>query len=78
MDEIRLLAQVQELKDKLAALADENARLRAERDTAVAQLDSLLPVATPEEEEEMRRALASAVPLDLPDLIRELESGGAG
>jgi regulator of replication initiation timing len=76
VDEIRLLAQIQELKDKVTALADENARLRAERDTAVAHLDSLLPVATPEEEEEMRRLMATAVPLDLPELIRDLEAGG--
>ncbi len=40
-------------------------------------LDSLLPVATPEEETEMASIMESAVPLDMDRLIREIEAVGS-
>lgn len=53
----RLLMQLQELKDSMAAMANENARLRVERDIARAQMRSLLPSATPEQEAEFKKQL---------------------
>ena len=47
-DPYKLWIQLDTLKEKLWALARENAELRADRDIALAQVDSLLPKATPE------------------------------
>lgn len=76
VDEYRLLVKIDELKRQLRALAEENAALRYERDVARADVRALLPQATPEEEEEMRRLMATAVPGGLERLITELEAEG--
>jgi hypothetical protein len=73
--EMRLIVELDELKQRMATLARENATLRVQRDAAMAKVMSLLPIATPEEEEEMRQLMATAVPLDLEKLIAELEAG---
>ena len=55
--------------------AEELARLREENEIFQRQMHSLLPVATPEEEAEMAAALATAVDLNMDELIREIEAG---
>lgn len=57
-DPYKLLMQLQELKERLIALAHENAQLRIERDIAEARVASLLPKGTPEQEEEWRQLMA--------------------
>lgn len=80
MSEIQLLSMIDELKRQNRELHDENARLRHERDMARANAVAHLPQGTPEEEEEMLRLMATAVPLNLSQLIAEFEAeeGGNG
>ena len=67
--EHKLLTQIQELKDSMMAMASENAKLRVERDIARAQMRSLLPSATPEQEEEFRQQLEAGGLIDSEDVI---------
>jgi regulator of replication initiation timing len=73
MNENTLIATIDELKNKLKSLAEENATLRYERDLARAQAFALLPTATEEEEKEFIRLKQTAVPNGLANLIAELE-----
>lgn len=57
MEQLQLLVQIDELKQRLEVLARENAALRVERDIAWSQVRALLPKATPEQEEEFRKQL---------------------
>lgn len=57
METDRLLMHIAELRDRVIALARENAALRAERDIAQAQASAWAPRATPEQEAEMRRLM---------------------
>jgi hypothetical protein len=54
--------------------AEELARLREENEVLQRQMMSLLPVATPEEEAEMEAALATAVDLNMDEIIRDIET----
>lgn len=72
----RLLADAESLRARVAELEREAEQLRRDRDTFERQMHALLPVASPEEEAEFQRQLATAVPFDLRDLIAELEAGG--
>jgi len=70
-EEMRLNDQLRELKERLHDLAHENAELRVQRDIARAQVYSLLPKATPEQEEELRQQMAGPL-LNFSDVIAEL------
>jgi hypothetical protein len=65
--------------DDLARLDRELESVRRERDTFERHLRSVLPAATPEQEEEFRRQLAEGVWVDglaaIDSIIAELESG---
>lgn len=74
MNEAALVVMVDELKQQLKTLVQENAALRYERDVAKAQVQALLPVATPEQEAEFQRVLKTGVPGGLSKLIAELEA----
>ena len=63
---------------ELDHLRAEMEALRHERDHFERQLRAQLPKATPEQEAEMRRLMATAVPNGLDDLIAELEAKGYG
>ena len=76
--EIRLQLQLQEMKTSLNNLANENARLRVERDIARSQIKSLLPRATPEEEEEFRQQLEEATWTPFEDIMKEIGLDGSG
>jgi hypothetical protein len=79
-EELRLAVQVQELKARLTELAHENAELRVQRDVARAQVRSLLPQATPEQEEELRKQLAGEW-FDFSEVVAEITAdlrGGHG
>ncbi len=78
MGEMNLLSMIDELKRQNQELHEENARLRHERDMARANAVAHLPQGTPEEEEEMQRLMATAVPLNLSQLIAEFEAEGGG
>jgi hypothetical protein len=54
--------------------AEELARLREENEVLQRQLGAALPVATAEEEAEMARIMETAVPLDMDEIIRDLEA----
>ena len=58
LEPYRLLKENEELRERLRALAHENADLRADLDVAHAKISSLIPRATPEQEEEFRKQLA--------------------
>lgn len=77
MDTDRLLLQIAELRDRVIALAQENATLRAERDIALARANAWAPRATPEQEEEMRKQMGGPQ-IEMGELITELECGGHG
>ena len=70
-------SELAELKRQLASLAEENARLRAERDEFESQVYKLLPKASPEEEAAFRHELEHGQwhdgELVLRRLITELE-----
>jgi regulator of replication initiation timing len=71
-----LIAYIDELKQRLNALAQENAALRVERDIACARVAALLPKATPEQEAEFLKLIEAAKAgeaTDFQSIIVELE-----
>jgi hypothetical protein len=70
-EEVRLGLQLDELKTRMAELARENAELRVQRDVALAQVRSLIPKATPEQEEEFRQQLQGEW-LDFSEVVEQL------
>lgn len=74
MSEATMAVMIDELKQQLKVLAQENAALRYERDWAKAQALALLPTATPEQEADLLRIRATGVPDGLAKLIAEVEA----
>jgi regulator of replication initiation timing len=76
-----LIAYIEELKERLKELAQENAELRVERDIARARVAALLPKATPEQEAEFLKLIEAAKAgeaTDLQSIIVELERNPDG
>lgn len=65
----RLLAEIADLREKVAALQTENMTLKSERDRLAASLNDIAPVMTELDLEQMERNVGT-----LDDIIRELES----
>lgn len=76
MDDLQRAVQIETLKGQVRALAEENAKLRVERDFARAEVAARLPYASAEQEAEMRRAFETGIPNGIATVIAELEAGG--
>jgi hypothetical protein len=73
VSEFELLSIIDLLKRRNQELHAENARLQLRLDVTEARLRALLPKATPEEEEEFKKLMETAIPFDLSGLIADLE-----
>lgn len=68
---------IDDLKKRIEEQAKQIARLRYERDVAREQTRKLLPKATPEQEEELRRELQGPM-YDLGEIIAEFRRDAEG
>ena len=78
--ELRLQAQLDELREQLTTAHHRTAELQAELDIERSRLMAYLPDATPEEEEEFRRLIGEVGADDgraeIARIIAELEAAG--
>jgi predicted nucleic acid-binding Zn-ribbon protein len=79
-DELRLQAQLDDLRKQLADAHDRAENLQAELDDEQSRLIALLPDASPEEEEEFRRLIGQVGGDDgraeIARIVAELEAAG--